>query len=207
MGPHGKDIFTASVFRRKPEIDLGFLRGCYWKYSAKPSNIVPFREEIMDDGTEDTETIQKDVFVAGQDVAAGLVRMDILPRIYHLLEVRSLSMCNSRRKIFLFVLLYQLLSFLDLFFLCSPFQTEPTAALEDSIISVTIAIARHSPKCTTAILKYPKFVQTIVKRFKLNKRMDVLPSQINSVRLLKVIRVRSYKIISRSLYLFVFDVF
>lgn len=90
MGPHGKDIFTASVFRSKPEIDLGFLRGCYWKYSAKPSNIVPFREEIMDDGTEDTDTIQKDVFVAGQDVAAGLVRMDILPRIYHLLEVRSL---------------------------------------------------------------------------------------------------------------------
>lgn len=79
------------MFRSKPEIDLGFLRGCYWKYSAKPSNIVPFREEIMDDGTEDTETIQKDVFVAGQDVAAGLVRMDILPRIYHLLEVRSLS--------------------------------------------------------------------------------------------------------------------
>jgi hypothetical protein len=171
MGPHGKDIFTASVFRSKPEIDLGFLRGCYWKYSAKPSNIVAFREEILDDGTEDTDTIQKDVFVAGQDVAAGLVRMDILPRIYHLLE------------------------------------TEPTAALEDSIISVTIAIARHYPKCTTAILKYPKFVQTIVKRFQLNKRMDVLSSQINSVRLLKVILVRSYKIILGSLYSFVFDVF
>lgn len=91
MGPCGKDMFTAPVFRGKPEIDLGLLPGCFWKYSAKPSNIVPFREEIMDDGTEDTDTIQKDVFVAGQDVAAGLVRMDILPRIYHLLEVRSLS--------------------------------------------------------------------------------------------------------------------
>ncbi|ESQ53086.1 hypothetical protein EUTSA_v100242160mg, partial [Eutrema salsugineum] len=154
MGPHVKDISTASVFRSKPEIDLGFLRGCYWKYSAKPSNIVPFREEIVEDGAEDTETIQKDVFVAGQDVAAGLVRMDILARIYHLLETEA---------------------------------TAATAALEESIISVTIAIARHSPKCTTAILKYPKFVQTIVKRFKLNKRMDVLPSQIHSVRLLKVL--------------------
>uniref|UniRef100_A0A1J3GAH0 RNA polymerase II-associated protein 1 n=1 Tax=Noccaea caerulescens TaxID=107243 RepID=A0A1J3GAH0_NOCCA len=151
MGPHGNDIFTAPVFRSKPEIDLGFLRGCYWKYSAKPSNIVPFREEIVDEETEDKETIQKDIFVAGQDVAAGLVRMDILPRIYHLLE------------------------------------TEPTAALEDSLVSVTTAIARHSPKCTTAILKYPKFVQAIVKGFKLNKKMDVLPSQINSVRLLKVL--------------------
>ncbi|CAH2075804.1 unnamed protein product [Thlaspi arvense] len=151
MGPHGKDIFTAAVFRSKPEIDRGFLRGCYWKYSAKPSNIVPFREEIVDEGAEDAETIQKDVFVAGQDVVAGLVRMDILPRIYHLLE------------------------------------TEPTAALEDSLISVTIAIARHSPKCTSAILKYPKFVEIIVERFKLNKRMEVLPSQINSVRLLKVL--------------------
>ncbi|KAG2307713.1 hypothetical protein Bca52824_027461 [Brassica carinata] len=70
LGPSGKDIFTAPVFRGKPEIDLGLLPGCYWKYSAKPSNIVPFREEIMDDGSEDTDTIQKDVFVAGQDVAA-----------------------------------------------------------------------------------------------------------------------------------------
>lgn len=151
LGPCGKDIFTAPVFRGKPEIDLGLLPGCYWKYSAKPSNILPFREETMDDGSEDTDTIQKDVFVAGQDVAAGLVRMDILPRIYHLLE------------------------------------TEPTAALEECLISITIAIARHSPKCTTAILKYPKFVQTVVKRFKMNKKMDVLPSQIYSVRLLKVL--------------------
>ncbi|CAN8276799.1 unnamed protein product [Cochlearia groenlandica] len=151
IGPHGKDIFTASVFRSKPESEFGFLSGCYWKYSAKPSNIVPLREEIVDDASEDNETIQQDVFVAGQDVAAGLVRMDIVLKLYLLLD------------------------------------TEPTAALEEIIISITIAIARHSPKCTTAILKYPKFVQTIVKRFKWNTRMDILPSQINSVRLLKVL--------------------
>ena len=177
-------MFTAPVFRGKPEIDLGLLPGCYWKYSAKPSNIVPFREEIMDDGTEDTDTIQKDVFVAGQDVAAGLVRMDILPRIYHLLEVRSLFIYLQLSIVLLNWCggLYN-----------SWFQTEPTAPLEECLISVTIAIVRHSPKCTTAILKYPRFVQTIVKRFKLNKRMDVLPSQIYSVRLLMVTLVLSFK--------------
>lgn len=100
MGSHGNDIFTAPVFRSKPEIDLGFLRGCYWKYSAKPSNIVPFREEILDEETEDKETIQKDVFVAGQDVAAGLVRMDILPRIYHLLEVGHYLFVTQQGKSF-----------------------------------------------------------------------------------------------------------
>ncbi|XP_010555201.1 PREDICTED: transcriptional elongation regulator MINIYO [Tarenaya hassleriana] len=151
MAIHGKDIFTAPVFRSKPEIDLGFLHGGYWKYSAKPSNIFPSHEEISDDGTEDTGTIQDDVYVAGQDIAAGLVRMGILPRIYFLLE------------------------------------TEPTTVLEESIISILIAIARHSPTCTNAVLKYPKLVETVVKSFSLNKRMEVLPSQIKTVRFLKVL--------------------
>lgn len=83
----GKDIFTAPVFRSKPEIDLGFLHGGYWKYNAKVSNILPPSEDIMDDETEEKRTIQDDIFVAGQDFAAGLVRMEILPRLRYILEV------------------------------------------------------------------------------------------------------------------------
>ena len=38
-----KDTYTAPVFRSKPEIDVGFLHGGFWKYSAKPSNILLYK--------------------------------------------------------------------------------------------------------------------------------------------------------------------
>lgn len=88
----GGDIFTAPVFRRKPDINLGFLSGGYWKYSAKPTNILVFGEEIMDDETEGKHTIQDDIAVAGQDFAAGLVRMGILPRLLYILEVSKIML-------------------------------------------------------------------------------------------------------------------
>lgn len=80
-------ICTAPVFRSKPEIDVGFLRGGFWKYNAKPSNILTLVENIIDDETEGNHTIQDDIVVAGQDFAAGLVRMGILIRLRYLLEV------------------------------------------------------------------------------------------------------------------------
>lgn len=81
----GRDVYTAPVFRSKPEIDVGFLHAGFWKYSAKSSNLFPFGE-TSDEETEGN-TIQDDIFVAGQDFAAGLIRMGILPRIRYLLEV------------------------------------------------------------------------------------------------------------------------
>ena len=42
---------------------------------------------MRDDEAEDEHTIKDDVVVATQDIAAGLVRMGILPRIRYLLEV------------------------------------------------------------------------------------------------------------------------
>lgn len=83
-----KDIYTAPVFRSRPDTAAGFLPGGFWKYSAKPSNILPFNEDPMDDETEGKHTIQDDVVVAGQDFTAGLVRMGILPRLRYLLEVK-----------------------------------------------------------------------------------------------------------------------
>lgn len=77
---------TAPVFRSRPEIEDGFLHGCFWKYNAKPSNILPFARDYLDND-ENEHTIQDDVVVAGQDIAAGLIRMGILQRIQYLLEV------------------------------------------------------------------------------------------------------------------------
>lgn len=75
------------MFRSKPEIDVGFLHGGFWKYNAKPSNILPVDEDMVDDESEGKHTIQDDIVVGGQDFAAGLVRMGILPRLLYLLEV------------------------------------------------------------------------------------------------------------------------
>ncbi|TQD96299.1 hypothetical protein C1H46_018065 [Malus baccata] len=148
--PH-MDIFTAPVFRSKPEIDVGFLRGGFWKYNAKPSNIFALDEEIIDDETEGKRTIQDDVVVAGQDFAAGLVRMGILPRLRYVLE------------------------------------SDPMAALEEYTISILIAIARHSPKCAVAIMNCERLLETIISRFIAKDTVDIQPSKIKSVRLLKVL--------------------
>lgn len=87
LAPIHKDTFTAPVFRSKPEIDVGFLHGGFWKYNAKPSNVLALDEDIIDDEIEGKRTIQDDIVVAGQDFAAGLVRMGILPALCYLLEV------------------------------------------------------------------------------------------------------------------------
>ncbi|KAK2429432.1 transcriptional elongation regulator MINIYO [Trifolium repens] len=150
MATCDKDICTAPVFRSRPDISLGFLQGGYWKYSAKPSNILPFSEDSMDNESDEKHTIQDDVFVAGQDFTAGLVRMGILPRLRYLLE------------------------------------TDPSAALEECVVSILIAIARHSPSCANAVLKCERLIQTIVQRFTVGN-FEIRSSMIKSVKLLKVL--------------------
>ncbi|GER50215.1 RNA polymerase II-associated protein [Striga asiatica] len=147
---YAKDVYTAPVFRSKPDVSVGFLRGGFWKYNTKPSNIRCFGEELESEKAEDERTIQDDIIVAGQDFAAGLVRMGILPRICYLLE------------------------------------TDPAAPLEECLITILIAIARHSPTCAAAILDCERLVQTIVNRFTSNEQMEINFSKIKSVALLKV---------------------
>ncbi|XP_028803506.1 transcriptional elongation regulator MINIYO [Neltuma alba] len=147
---YDKDICTAPVFRTKPDINVGFLHGGFWKYSAKPSNILPFPEDSIEDETEGKHTIQDDVAVAGQDFTAGLVRMGILPRLRYLLE------------------------------------TDPTAAMEECIMSILVAIARHSPSCATAVLNCQRLIQTVVRRFTVDS-VEIRPSMIKSVGLFKVL--------------------
>lgn len=65
-------------------------------------------------------------------------------------------------------------------------QKDPSAALEECIISILVAIARHSPTCANAIMMCQRLVQTVVNRFTMKDPMDVSPSKIKSVTLLKV---------------------
>ncbi|GAB2225198.1 hypothetical protein Drorol1_Dr00005989 [Drosera rotundifolia] len=148
---HLKELYTGPVFRTRPEISLGFLHGGFWKYSAKPSNVLIVDEEFSEESTEGGRTIQDDNVVASQDIAAGLVRMGVLPR------------------------------------LCSLLETDPTLALEESILSILIAVARASPACSTAISKFQRLVDVVVERFLLQKNPNVLSTRLKSVMLLRVL--------------------
>jgi phage gp37-like protein len=66
------------------------------------------------------------------------------------------------------------------------FQTDPTAALEECIISILVGLARHSPTCANAIMKCQRLVETVVQRFTMKDNIEIHPSKIKSVRLLKV---------------------
>lgn len=148
---YSRDVFTAPVFRSKPDVNVGFLHGGFWKYNTKPSNILRFGEELVDDNSEGEHTIQDDVVVAGQDFAAGLVRMGILERICYLLE------------------------------------TDPAAPLEECLVSILVAIARHSPTCAAAVLDCGRLVQTVAGRFASNEQMEINSCKIKSVTLFKVL--------------------
>ncbi|KAF0901889.1 hypothetical protein E2562_006500 [Oryza meyeriana var. granulata] len=147
----GNDICTAPVFRAKPDQNGGFLEGGFWKYNTKPSNILPHYVENDEEEGDEKHTIQDDVVVSGQDVAAGLVRMGILPRICFLLEM------------------------------------DPHPILEDNLVSILVALARHSPQSADAILNCPRLVQSVVKLLVKQGSMEIHSSQIKGVNLLKVL--------------------
>ncbi|XP_050206788.1 transcriptional elongation regulator MINIYO isoform X2 [Mercurialis annua] len=145
------DIFTGPVFRRKPEIDGRFLHGGFWKYSAKPSNILTFSENVNEDETEGEHTIQDDIVIASQDFTAGLVRMGILPRLRYLLE------------------------------------GDHNAALHESVVSILVAIARHSPTCANAVMKCQGLVHAVVHKFTMGDTTEINFYKIKSVTLIKVL--------------------
>ncbi|KAJ1259672.1 hypothetical protein BS78_10G173800 [Paspalum vaginatum] len=148
---HRKDICTAPVFRSKPDLDGGFLDGGFWKYNTKASNILPHYGDNDEGEGDEKHTIQDDVVVSGQDVAAGFVRMGILPRICFLLEM------------------------------------DPPPALEDYLVSILVALARHSPQSADAILNCPRLIQSVTKLLIKQGSMGIRSSQIKGVTLLKVL--------------------
>ncbi|KAI5437929.1 hypothetical protein KIW84_023888 [Lathyrus oleraceus] len=65
-------------------------------------------------------------------------------------------------------------------------ETDPSASLEEYIVSILIAIVRHSPSCANAVLRCERLVQTIVQRFTVGN-FEIRSSMIKSVKLLKVL--------------------
>uniref|UniRef100_A0A0A0KG28 RPAP1/MINIYO-like TPR repeats domain-containing protein n=1 Tax=Cucumis sativus TaxID=3659 RepID=A0A0A0KG28_CUCSA len=64
---------------------------------------------------------------------------------------------------------------------------DPSVALEECILSILVAIARHSPICAQAIMKCDRLVELIVQRFTMSEKIDILSLKIKSVVLLKVL--------------------
>ncbi|KAG1335442.1 putative transcriptional elongation regulator MINIYO [Cocos nucifera] len=152
------NICTAPVFRMRPEVDGGFLHGGYWKYNTKPSNIIPYAGKEEDEESEGRHTIQDDIVVAGQDIAAGLIRMGILPRICYLMEM------------------------------------DPLPTLQECLVSILVALARHSPTCADAIIRCPRLVRTIIDMFTKQSMVGIHPSHIKAVVFLKVLSQSSKQI-------------
>ncbi|PON33659.1 hypothetical protein PanWU01x14_350950 [Parasponia andersonii] len=66
-------------------------------------------------------------------------------------------------------------------------ESDPMAALDECVISILIAIARHSPACANAIMKCQRLLETVVHRFTVKDNMDIYPPKIKSVTLLEVL--------------------
>ncbi|KAL0303940.1 UNVERIFIED_CONTAM: Transcriptional elongation regulator MINIYO [Sesamum radiatum] len=114
---YARDVHTAPVFRSKPDVNSGFLRGGFWKYNTKPSNILCFPEESV----------------------------------------------------------------------VTQLKTDPAAPLEECLISILIAISRHSPTCAAAVMDCGRLVQTVASRFASKEQMEINSCKIKSVMLLKVL--------------------
>ena len=59
-------------------------------------------------------------------------------------------------------------------------------ALEECILSILIAIARHSSTCASAIRNCERLVQTIVNNFTMKDTVELQTPKIKSVTLLRV---------------------
>ncbi|KAL9265077.1 Transcriptional elongation regulator MINIYO-like protein [Drosera capensis] len=78
--------------------------------------------------------------------------------------------------------------------LCSLLETDPTLALEESILSILIAVARASPACSAAISKFQRLVDDVVERLLVQKNPNVLSTRIKSVMLLRVLAQSDQKL-------------
>lgn len=89
LWPGNKTSFTAPVFRRKTDLEEGFIGGGRWKYYVRSSDLYPETQIAHQfSGTEeDRDSVGDEAAVLSKDVAAGLLRMDLLTRIQNIFEV------------------------------------------------------------------------------------------------------------------------
>ena len=89
--PGNKSAFTAPVYRRKTDLEEGFIGGGRWKYHVSAGDLYPVTQIVnpLSDTEEDKDLTEDEADVTNRDVAAGLLRMDILTRIQCIFEVLS----------------------------------------------------------------------------------------------------------------------
>jgi hypothetical protein len=63
---------------------------------------------------------------------------------------------------------------------------EPHSNLEDTLISILVALARHSPQSANAILRCPQLIQAVAKVLMNQRIAEISSSQIKVLTLLKV---------------------
>lgn len=64
---------------------------------------------------------------------------------------------------------------------------DPLQTLEDYLVSILIALARHSPQSADAILRCRRLIPTVIKMFTKQGSAEIQPSQIKATALLKVV--------------------
>jgi hypothetical protein len=65
-------------------------------------------------------------------------------------------------------------------------QMDPPPVLKDYLVSILVALARHSPQSADAILNCTKLVQNVVKLLDKQGSTEIHSSEIKVVTLLKV---------------------
>lgn len=87
--PGNKSTFTAPVFRRHTKQEDGWIGGGRWKYSVNASELHPITQTLnaSSDNDDDKDLPGGEATVTSKDIAAGLIRMGLLTRIQHILEV------------------------------------------------------------------------------------------------------------------------
>ncbi|KAL5224721.1 hypothetical protein ABZP36_011360 [Zizania latifolia] len=71
--------------------------------------------------------------------------------------------------------------------ICFLLEMDPHPILEDNLVAILVALARHSAHSADAILNCPRLVQSVVKLLVKQGSMEIHSSQIKGVNLLKVL--------------------
>ncbi|KAH6555231.1 hypothetical protein KP509_1Z271800 [Ceratopteris richardii] len=89
--PNEYCAFTAPVFKKPFFKETGLMEDCYWKLNVKPTDMFPYSKKDQSQEENSEATVKDDTYISNQDIASGLIRMGILPRIRYLLEVERLT--------------------------------------------------------------------------------------------------------------------
>ena len=93
------------------------------------------------------------------------------------------SMNNTGSLGLILIILFVILCYSEILLLV---QVDPRPSLDECLLAILIALARHSLSCASAIMECPKLVETVINRLTKHRSVDIYPSTIKLVALLRV---------------------